>query len=661
LSRGQRKLVAIMFIDMVGYTTLGQRNESLSLALIDEQRKLIRPILLLHNGKEVKTMGDAFLVQFASVLEAVRCAYDIQRAVKEHNSLAVEEKRFLNRVGLHLGDVVEYEGDIAGDAVNVASRIEPLAENGGVCLSRQVFDHIRGKVDLQFSSIGLKKLKNVIEPIEVYKMMMPWDTEAVASFGTEKSKRIAVLPFVNMSPDPEDEYFADGMTEEIISTISKVSQVEVISRTSVMQYKRTPKPAREVSKELEVSAILEGSVRKAGNKLRITVQLIDAEKDRHVWAESFDREFRDVFEIQSEIAQKVADSLRLRLDDRQKEDISRGPTQNMGAYNSYLAGLHYLNQTGPRAISKSIPYLEQAVGADPNFAHAYAALANAYIYLSGESISPIEAFHKAKLYAERALSLDDQIAEAHWASANLAFQSDWNWDLADTEYKRALEISPNSAQMRQDYATFLMLVSRDDDSIREIFRAMELDPLSGLALGIGVGVHVYGRKYAKAIDLAKKKVKIDPSDPDGHNILAFAYLASGALDESYNELRLARRKIPQSDQEKEEEHLGWAGGLNPWIHAIACTVLAILNKQQMLRDILHEAEEYAKKSFVAPSDLAIMHLALGNIDHAFDLLEEGIRIHETGFIFVHRSQVFDSVRSDPRFLKLLKRCNLPAD
>lgn len=646
-----------MFIDMVGYTSLGQKNESLSLALIDEQRSLVRSILLRHNGKEVKTIGDAFLIKFPSALEAVQCAFEIQQATHDFNARKQVEKRFQNRVGVHLGDVVENEGDIVGDAVNVASRIEPLAENGGVCISRQVFDHIRSKTDLQLLPLGPKTLKNVNDPVEIYKMVMPWEKEMGSPAASEKPRRIAVLPFANMSPDAQDEYFADGMTEEIISTVSKVQGIEVISRTSVMQYKKFPKPVREVSRELDVGSILEGSVRKAGNKLRITVQLIDAEKDRHVWADSFDRDFRDVFEIQSEIAQKIADSLRLRLDERQKEDISKGPTQNMAAYNSFLAGLHYLNKTGPAWILKAIPYLQRAVELDPNFAHAFAALANAYIYLSGETLPPTEAFPKAETFAEKALSLDDKVAEAHWARANLAFQSEWNWNLADAEYKRALEINSTSAQMIQDYATFLMLVGRDAEATREIFRAIELDPLSGLALGIAVGIHVYARKYDTAVALARKKAEIDPADADGNNILAFAYFASGALEESYNELRLARRKVAQSDQEK---RLGWAGGLNPWIHAISCNVLSSLGKKEMLRAILEEAEEYAKKSFVSPSDLALLHLGLGETDRAFELLDEEIRIHNTGFIFVHRSQVFDPIRSDARFLDLLRRCNLTA-
>ena len=279
----QRRLAAIMFTDMVGYTALGQRNESLSLALVEEQRKLIRPILARHNGREVKTIGDAFLVEFLSALDAVRCAYDIQRAVREFNISLPEERRVHLRVGVHLGDVVESGGDISGDAVNVASRIEPLAEDGGVCVTRQVYDHVQNKFELKLASLGVKPLKNVNTPIEVYKMMMPWEAEKSTPSPQLDKKRIAVLSFANMSQDPADGYFADGMTEELITSLSAVRELTVIARTSIMKYKGSQKGASEVGRELNAGTLIEGSVRKAGNRVRITAQLIDTSTEGHLW------------------------------------------------------------------------------------------------------------------------------------------------------------------------------------------------------------------------------------------------------------------------------------------------------------------------------------------------------------------------------------------
>ena len=325
-----------MYTDMVGYTALGQRNESLSLALVDEQRKLVRPVLVRHGGREVKTMGDAFLVEFPSALDAVRCAYDIQRATREFNIPLPEERRVRLRVGIHLGDVVESQGDISGDAVNVASRIESMAEDGGVCLTRQVFDHVQNKFDLQLTSLGTRTLKNVSMPLELYKVKMPWEQEKPAETPQFEKTRIAVLPFANMSPDPGDEYFADGTTEEMISTLSNISNLTTISRTSVMQYKGVRKNLPDIGRELRAGSILEGSVRKSGSRVRITVQLIDAVEDKHVWAQSYDRELQDVFAVQSDVAKNVAEALRVKLLAREASQIQKKPTENMDAYLAYL-------------------------------------------------------------------------------------------------------------------------------------------------------------------------------------------------------------------------------------------------------------------------------------------------------------------------------------
>ena len=240
-----------MFTDIVGYTALGQRDESLSLAVVEAQQKLVRPVIARHEGREVKTIGDAFLVEFSSAIEAVRCAYDIQRSVREFNLALESGKRLHLRVGIHLGEVVEKDGDILGDAVNVASRVQTFAEDGGVCLTQQVYDQVHNKLELPLASIGRKSLKNVNAPLEIYKMVMPWaDGKTTPSTQLDK-KRIAVLPLLNMSADPEDQYFADGMTEELISTLSRLKGLTVIARTSVMRYKGTSLPIGEICRELK--------------------------------------------------------------------------------------------------------------------------------------------------------------------------------------------------------------------------------------------------------------------------------------------------------------------------------------------------------------------------------------------------------------------------
>ena len=409
-TKEQRRLAAIMFTDMVGYTALGQRNESLSLALVEEQRKLIRPILARHNGREIKTIGDAFLVEFLSALDAVRCAYDIQRAVREFNISLPEDRRVHLRVGVHLGDVVESGGDISGDAVNVASRIEPLAEDGGVCVTRQVYDHIQNKFELKLASLGVKPLKNVSIPIEVFRMVMPWSVETPAPSVQLDKKRIAVLPFTNMSSNPEEGYFADGMTEELITSLSGVRQLTVIARTSVMGYKGTTKKVREIGRELEVGSVLEGSVRKAGNKVRITAQLIDASTEGHLWAQNYDRQLEDVFAIQSEIAEKVAGELRIRLVDSEKRTLEKKPTENTEAYTCFLQGRELFREETEASLRQALGLFEKAIELDPKFAKAYVGVAECHEWLASGGYEPYDvSLSSMKTSLERAIDLDPDL------------------------------------------------------------------------------------------------------------------------------------------------------------------------------------------------------------------------------------------------------------
>src|SRR5712692_3472833 len=376
-SRSQRKLAAIMFTDMAGYTALGQKNESLSLALVEEQRKLLRAVFSRHNGREVKTMGDGFLVEFSNAMDAVRCAYDVQRASREFNISQPGDQRITIRIGLHLGDVVESQGDISGDAVNIASRIQSLAENGGICLTRQVYDQVQNKFDLPLRSLGSRSLKNVSSPLELYKMVLPWEKEEKSTAAHLDSSRVAVLPFANMSPDPGDSYFADGITEEIISTLSGVSGLNVISRTSIMGYKGTTKRVKEIGGELEAGSVLEGSFRKAGNQIRVTAQLIDVRDDRHVWAHSYDRNLDDVFGVQTDIAKQVSDALRVKILAPEIDRIDKKPTESTKAYTLYLLGRHHLNRRSIEEIQKAEEYFADAVREDRGFALGYVGLADA--------------------------------------------------------------------------------------------------------------------------------------------------------------------------------------------------------------------------------------------------------------------------------------------
>jgi TolB-like protein/class 3 adenylate cyclase len=382
-----RKLVAIMFTDMVGYTALTQQNEGLSLELLEEHQRLLRPLFAQYHGREIKTMGDAFHVEFASALEAVRCAIEIQKTLIEHNASSPPEKKIQIRIGIHLGDVTPRAQDIFGDAVNIASRIEPLAEPGGICISQQVYDQVHNKLDRPPISLGKHELKNVAAPLEVYRVVLPWEKRQIRDTAQRASRspgkralvvtvaaltmiiltgaylwqshkistqvqanppekpRIAVLPLDNFSSDPQNQYFADGLTDELISTLSKISGLRVIARTSVMQYKQTKKTVAEIGQELQVGTVLEGSVQKEGDKARISVQLVDTRSQEHLWAEDYDNKLLgDVFAIESDVAERVAQALQVKLVGSEKQDVTNNPTDNPEAYDLYLLGQYFENQ-----------------------------------------------------------------------------------------------------------------------------------------------------------------------------------------------------------------------------------------------------------------------------------------------------------------------------
>jgi adenylate cyclase len=637
LSKGQRRLAAIMYTDMVGYTALGQKNEALSLALVEEQRNLIRPILVRHSGREVKTMGDAFLVEFPSALDAVRCAYDIQRAVRELGFSLPEDRRIQLRVGIHLGDIVESKGDISGDAVNVASRIEPLADDGGVCLTRQVYDHVSNKFELPMTSLGTKPLKNVGTPVEVYKIVMPWSDSKASSATQLDSKRVAVLPFANMSPDPADEYFADGMTEELISTMSKIDQVEVISRTSVMQFKRNPRPIREVSRELDAGTVLEGSVRKSGSKLRVTVQMIDAARDRHVWAESYDRDLQDVFAIQSDIAKQVAEALRLRILPAETEKLEKGPTANTGAYLMYLKGRFYWNERTREGLQKAIEYFSEATKIDPNYARAYAGLADCYTILENWGyIPPAEAGPKREMYVAKALELDDSLAEAHVAKATILGSRELNFAEAEREYKRAIELNPNYATAHHFYGNGILgPQGRHEEAISELKEAKRLDPLS-LMISANLGDRFL---EAGMIEEAEKQFRSilegAPNFPYAHMALGAVLLKQSRFEEAISEIQKGAEQRPIEAK---------VGLIYPYV---------LLGRKSDAERLLAELETESKQTYVTNVHFALANAAVGRDEKALEFLQKSADERSSSLWINLSAPEFDHLRSDPRFQKLL--------
>jgi adenylate cyclase len=632
-----------MFTDMVGYTAIGQRNEALSLSLLDEQRKLVRPILGRHHGREVKTVGDAFLVDFPSALDAVRCAYDVQRAIREFNFSQPSDQRVNLRIGIHLGDVTESENDISGDAVNIASRIEALGKEGDVCVTRQVYDHVQNKFELPLQSLGQKTLKNVLAPLEIFRLVMPWEKLNDLTPTQLDKRRIAVLPFANISQDPNDEYFADGMTEELISSLSSIAELTVIARTSVMRYKQTTKGVDEIGKELNAGSVLEGSVRKAGERPRVTAQLIDSQTQGHLWSESYDREMKDIFAVQMEIAKHVADASKLKLLAKEMRLIKDRGTDSPDAYSFYLKGRYYWNERTEDALRKSITYFEKAIEKAPNYALAYAGLADTYSILADFGLlAPSEGLPKARFYATRAVELDENLPEAHVSLAPIHYH-DWDFNGALKELRKAIELKPGLATAHHWYAIGLKTVGRAEEAITEILHARELDPYSP-QINVAVGsLYFAARQYEKAVSEFKEISKIFPHFWNAHDYLGITLVKLSRFEEGLSELRLALSLSKDSYLAIEDLAIGYA----------------LAGKPEMARAELEKLKQISHEHYVSPDDFARIHAALGEKEKAIEWLEKAYDERSTGLPHLAEDPIINDILGDDEgYIRILKKIGL---
>lgn len=644
MSDEQRRLVAVMFTDIVGYSSLTQKNERLALDLLEEHRKIVRPIVVRHNGCEIKTMGDAFLIEFGSALEATLCAVDVQSTFHNLNEDSTVERRIHLRIGIHLGDVIRRQSDVLGDAVNIASRIEALAEPDGICISEQVYDQVRNKIDCQIEDLGPHQLKNIEYPITVYRILPAHENSRMTQVRLDR-KRIAVLPFLNISPDPNDAYFADGLTEELIARLSMISGLKVIARTSMMRYRGTAKSVREIGKELDSGSVLEGSVRKAADRLRVTAQLIDATTQEHLWVQNYDRQLEDVFAIQEEVAENVADALKTQLLDVERQQIEKKPTGDIGAYTLYLKGRYYWNERNKESLERAIKYFEEAIKREPEFALAYSGIVDSYVVLADhEYIAPSEGIAKAKSAAMKALELDDTLAEAHTSFASIVGVDEWDWIRAEEEFAKALAINPNYATAHHWYSILLLNLGRLDEAIRELKIAEELDPVSPMIHAYGGLVYLAARQYDMAMMELDRALELDPNFVPAHSNRIDVYLAKSMFEEASAEME-------------------W---VLPYLQPLTTTALkaevgsyyARIGRIEEAKQILRECEEastHERAEDVNPQYLAIIHSKLGNKDRAFEWLEKAFEARTVTPFLVRLLPFFDEITSDPRFDELMKK------
>jgi len=687
----QRKLAAIMFTDMVGYSALSQRDDKLALELLEEHRELLREIFPRFNGTEIKTIGDAFLVEFNSALEAAQCAIEIQRTLAKRNHDVTADRRIELKIGIHIGDVVHREGDVYGDGVNIASRIEPLAGAGGVCVSMDVERQIRNALEARFEKLAPTELKNISVPMDLFRIVLPWEqrtsdirdqrsevrkssvalpdskllwvavlvlvalgigwwwttqprrsptSPAPPSTGhSVDQKSIAVLPFVNMSADKNDEYLSDGMTEELINVLSKMPGLRVPGRTSCFAFKGKNEEDifHKVGDQLHVGTVLEGSVRKAGEKLRVTAQLINVSDGYHLWSKDYDGDVKDILNFQSNVAEQVVQALRVQLGTEAARALSKKPTENPEAHRLYLLGRYEFGKYSEAGWTSSIRYYEQALKLDPNYALAYCGLADTYAYMGGVMMPSKEAVLKEKEFAQKAIQLDPELPEAHLSLA-CAFGGAFDWRNAQIEFDRAIELNPNLAWAYEIYAWFVGGLGRLDEAIAKDKKAIELDPLNSFFQSSLAYYLYHARRYDDAIVQIRKTLELDPTSTLARHLLGCCLLWKGDTAGAIAEFQ--RSKIVVTG--------AWYQGLLGYAYAIS-------GDRPKAEQILGELEELAKHQYVNSSAFAAIYLGLGEKEKALDWLDVAYENQESACWLLKVDPIYDSLRKEPRFQALVKK------
>ena len=530
-----RKLAAILAADVAGYSRLiGLDEEGTLDRLRNLRRELINPTISLHRGRVVKTTGDGILIEFLSVVDAVRCALDVQRGMVRQNADVAAEKRIEFRVGINVGDVVVEGEDLLGDSVNVAARLEGIAEPGGICNSETAYQQVRDKVDARFQDAGDQQLKNIPRPVRVYRVRPSGAAASARSALPLPDKpSIAVLPFKNMSGDPEQEYFADGVVEEIITALSRFGQLFVIARNSSFTYKGRPIDVKQVGRELGVRYVLEGSVRRSADRVRVTGQLIDAATGAHLWADRFDGALEDIFDLQDQLTASVVGAIAPKLEQAEIDRAKRKPPENLDAYDYYLRGMASHYQSWSReAISEALKLYYKAIELDPDFASAYGAAARCYIERRSNNwmTDRVKETAETERLARRAVELgrDDALALSGGGFALAAVGHDPDAGAAFID--RALVLNPNLAAAWY-YSGFVKIwVGEPDTAIDHIARAMRLSPLGPIMRSFRnatAHAHFHAGRYDQASSWAEMVLQENPDSLPSLRIAAASYALSG--------------------------------------------------------------------------------------------------------------------------------------
>jgi adenylate cyclase len=533
----KRKLTAILSADVEGYSRLMGEDEDATVRKLKAYLELITEVIQNYRGRVVDSPGDNLLAEFGSVVDAVRCAVEIQKALKSRNAELRENKQMKFRIGVNLGDVIADDERIYGDGVNIAARLEGIADGGGICISGTVFDSIENKLALEFQSLGEHSVKNIVKPIRVYRVLFEHDTalaESSSAFDLPDKPSIAVLPFINMSGDPEQEYFSDGITEEIITGLSKIPKMFIIARNSTFTYKGTPVKVQKVAKDLSVRYVLEGSVRRAGDRVRITAQLIDALNGYHLWAERYDRTLKDIFAVQDEITKKIITALQVKLTEGEQASHQAKGTDNLEAYLKFLQGHYYWQKLTPDDNVRVRQLAEEIIALDPEYPKGYLllGLVNLSDAWFGLSKAPNKSIEQVLKFAQKVISLDDSDPDGYFLLGG-AYLHMKQHEKSIAARERALALNPNHADYLHVLGTSLLFAGRPQEAIPLMEKSIRFNPippnnyLPHLA-------HAYqdAGLYEEAIAACKKAIHVEPDNLGAHLCLTSAYVLLGHEEEA---------------------------------------------------------------------------------------------------------------------------------
>jgi len=689
----------VLTMDVVEYSAL----------LITEQTRLIGELTgVVKNterfrraeaeGKLVRIpTGDGMaLVFFDDPKAPIECAMEIAAALKSHPEIRL-------RMGIHSGPVnavvdVSDRANVAGAGVDMAQRVMDCGDAGHILLSKRVADdlapfprwnphlHDLGEYEVKHGrrislvnfytdTIGnpvaptkctvaqKKTLRSATALGEVFARNRALIATAIVLIGaliigaivfsrhitttkiSTNAKSIAVLPFENLSHDPDNAYFADGIQEEILDMLSRIADLKVISRTSTQRYKSKPDNLLEIAKNLGVANILEGTVQKAADQVRVNVQLINAQNDSHLWADKYDRKLADIFAVESEVATKIAETLEAKLTGTERQAISARSTENSEAYQLYLKGRYFWNKRTPEGFQKAIEYFQQAIEKDPAYALAYAALADSYEMLGFWGVfPPREMWLKGKAAALKALEIDDNLAEAHVALGWVSFTYDWDWPAAEKHFERALALNPASPTAHHWWhSLYLGALGRSDEALAEAKRAVDLDPVSSVTNQNVADQLFFARRFDEAIEQCRKTLEMDPSFSLTHSLLGRLYLAKGMYREALAE---------------SEKYLALTPRNSAALMALAYAHARSGERSQALR-LLEELRALSKQSYVSSYYFAVVYAGLGEKDQTFAWLEKAYEERSGSLVMLKVNPVWDPLRSDPRFADLVRRVGLP--